>query len=210
MPSPIPPKQADEPTATFLVCGHQCPPTARPVLSNDGVKFNESAALFSEPAMCLTCSITHAKNRQQTIVDTFQSKLDAKYEELIDRAVKVSHERDRNEILEKGKQAALQDLLPARNLEIAQVWQEFAKMWSSAERVVATATAPAPPPSKNGLNRSRKQTRNTPIRAQGPPPAASTETLSIRTDKSNGHIAVILTWRDKAGVAVEKDEVMSL
>ena len=199
--------------ATFLVCGHQCPPTARPNVANDGVEFSQSASLFSQPAMCLDCSVTHAKNRQQTIIDTYQSKLEAKYEDLIDRAVKVSNERDRTEILEKGKQAALEDMLPDRNVEVAQLWQDFAKTWSSAERVVTTpvpvsGTPNNKIPTKNYVPSSvRKQT--------APPPTTharipSTQTLSVRIDKTNGHIAVIFTWRDRSGASVEKVEIMSL
>lgn len=180
--------KSKKPAATFLVCGHQSPPEARPVSANAGVNFNEPASLYVQPAMCLTCSINHAKNRQQTTIEAYQSQIDLKMEEIIDRAMRVSNERDRTEILETGKRLVMADIILDRNREIVDIWQDLAMVWNLAKRDAATGSLPA---KKGG-------------------PAQTKEVLSIRIDRTVGNVKVVLTWKTESHDVVETNEIMGL
>ncbi|ETN38137.1 uncharacterized protein HMPREF1541_07761 [Cyphellophora europaea CBS 101466] len=127
---PQPPPQLPQPLI-FVACGHQVPPDCAP---SGGISRKKGTSTILEPAMCLECGITHTKNRQQLIVDSYQSKVDAKVNEIIERAMGVQDEKDQKEIIETGKTHAVGDVLLQRNSEVVSIWADFIKGWNFSER----------------------------------------------------------------------------
>jgi hypothetical protein len=147
------------------------------------VKVEAGGTLYVQPATCLECAVKHAKNRQQSIIDTHQSHLNEKLEGVLERALKVS-DRDRPEVIETGKRLAMLDHVLDRNKEVHELWTEFSEVWNGAERL------PAPMFSPNGQKRSPK-------------------TLSIQIDNAENTVKVTCTWR-KGSEAVRKEDISTL
>lgn len=91
--------------------------------------------MFMYPAVCFYCNMVNTKNQQQLIHDTYQSRIMAAENEIIERAVKIDDERIRNELLETGKRINIGDIKLERNAEILGVWLKFSEIWNFAERV---------------------------------------------------------------------------
>ena len=108
-------------TMSFMICNHTSPPTPRP-----------SGNAYAQ--RCFDCQNAYAKLQSRFNIDTYNSLIAEATSNTAGRAVKVSNERDKREIIELGKRK-VRDLKGNRNGEVERLWHDVGRTWSGATRI---------------------------------------------------------------------------
>lgn len=179
--------------STFVACGHDTNyPAAGPSVTNtDHVDFRKASSMFMKPALCLECSITNIKNRQQLVTDSWTAKSAKMTDDLLERAMNVGNQKDREEILVTGKAVLESDNKLQSDAEKLILWQDFAKVWQGAERSKITEKRDKSNPYQPKVIRT-----------------THTEVLTVLVGRTEEEVTVTLVWRSKPSLSqVERIEV---